>query len=55
LNCAQRAVLYPLSPLYNLEEKKITPGFRKALIRIFRILDQDMDGKLHDSELNILQ
>ena len=55
LNCAQRAVLYPLSPLYNLETRSITPAFEKALIRIFRILDSDLDGKLYDSEMNKLQ
>ena len=27
LNCAQRAVLYPLSPLYDLEHKKISKDF----------------------------
>ena len=48
LNCAQRAVLYPLSPLYDLEHKKISLNFEKALIRIFRILDKDLDGKIHD-------
>ena len=52
LNCAQRAVLYPLSPLYDLEEKRITGGFRRALVRVFRILDRDFDGRLYDSELN---
>lgn len=24
-------------------------------MRIFRILDKDFDGRLHDSELNLLQ
>jgi Holliday junction resolvasome RuvABC endonuclease subunit len=52
LNCAQRAVLYPLSPLYALEQHTITPNFRKALIRIFRVLNPEMNGSLHDSELN---
>ena len=55
LNCAQRAVLYPLSPLYDLENHSLTPEFKKALIRIFRILDSDLDGKLYDSEMNTLQ
>ena len=55
LNCAQRAVLYPLTPLYNLRSKDITPKFKRALIRIFRILDKDMDGKLSDQELATLQ
>ena len=55
LNCAQRAVLYPLSPLYDLEHKKISKDFEKSLIRVFRILDKDLDGKIHDLEMNNLQ
>ena len=39
LNSAQRAVLYPLAPLYDINQKTITPKFKKALLRIFRILD----------------
>ena len=49
LNCAQRAVLYPLSPLYSLEARTLTQDFQKALTRIFRIIDSDLDGKLYDS------
>ena len=40
LNSAQRAILYPIGPLYDLTEKKITKKFHKALLRIFRILDK---------------
>jgi hypothetical protein len=39
LNSAQRAILYPLRPLYDLTTKNVTLKFKKALIRIFRILD----------------
>jgi hypothetical protein len=55
LNSAQRAVLYPLGPLYDLSNKQITPKFRKALSRIFRILDRDMSGSLSDGDLTGLQ
>lgn len=55
LNAAQRAVLYPLAPLYDLNSKELTPKFKKAIMRIFRILDKDLDGKLTDNELRNLQ
>lgn len=55
LNCAQRAVLYPLAPLYDLNSKQLTPKFKKAITRIFRILDKDLDGKITDNELRMLQ
>jgi Ras family protein T1 len=55
LNYAQRAVLYPLAPLYDLNLKTITPKFRKALLRIFRILDTERTGVLSDRDLNSLQ
>ena len=48
LNSSQRAVLYPLSPLYDLTQKKISNKFRKALLRIFRILDTSFSGVLND-------
>jgi len=55
LNSAQRAVLYPLAPLYDINQKTITPKFRKALLRIFRILDTEFRGCLSDSDLSNLQ
>ena len=55
LNSAQRAVLYPLGPLYDLATKEITQKFRKALLRIFRILDTEMTGSLSDTDLTGLQ
>ena len=55
LNSAQRAVLYPLSPLYDLNQKTITKKFRKALLRIFRILDSELSGTLTDNDLSNLQ
>jgi Ras family protein T1 len=55
LNSAQCAILYPLGPLYDLTSKQITSKFRKALIRIFRILDKSQEGYLTDDDLNSLQ
>jgi mitochondrial Rho GTPase 1 len=55
LSSAQRAVLYPLGPLYDLSTKQITLKFRKALLRIFRILDRDLTGSLSDTDLIGLQ
>jgi hypothetical protein len=40
LSSGQRALLYPLRPLYDLSTKQITQKLRKALIRIFRVLDK---------------
>lgn len=48
LNSAQRAVLYPFAPLYDITTKSITPKFRRALLRIFRILDSERRGSLSD-------
>lgn len=53
--CAQRAVLFPLEPLFDAQEKKIKPEYQRAIMRIFRICDKDGDGYLNDSELAELQ
>jgi hypothetical protein len=55
LNSAQRAILYPLRPLYDLNTKNVTLKFKKALIRIFRILDSQFSGLLSDEDLINLQ
>ena len=55
LNSAQRAVLYPLPPLYDLNKKQITPHFKRALMRIFRVMDHDLSGALADADLESLQ
>ena len=49
--CAQRAVLYPISPLIDSIEKKLKPEYERALLRIFRICDKNFDGYLDDDEL----
>lgn len=55
LYCAQSTVIFPLSPLINLSERVLTVKYKKALARIFRILDADNSGKLSDYELSSLQ
>jgi hypothetical protein len=51
LKCAQKAVLFPIAPLFDLLNYSLTPEFDKALKRSFRILDRDNDGYLNDEEL----
>ena len=53
--CAQRSVLFPISPLFDSTEKKLKPEYEKALLRIFRINDIDCDGYLSDKELSDFQ
>ncbi|ESO89176.1 hypothetical protein LOTGIDRAFT_210168 [Lottia gigantea] len=52
---AQKAVLHPTAPVYNPEEKELTPLCRKALTRIFKICDMDNDNLLNDEEVNNFQ
>ena len=53
--CAQKSVLFPIAPLHDSISKELKPEFRKALMRIFRILDLDNDGALNDEELTKFQ
>lgn len=53
--CAQRAVLFPISPLQDPITKELKPDFEKALLRIFRIWDKDFNGYLDDWEMGDLQ
>ena len=53
--CAQRAVLFPISPLFDSIEQKLKPDYEKALLRIFRICDKNCDGFLDDNELKDFQ
>jgi len=48
---AQKAVLHPSAPLWNYQDKDLTDTCKKALLRIFKICDQDNDGIMSDSEL----
>ncbi|KAL8577336.1 hypothetical protein ACOMHN_044842 [Nucella lapillus] len=52
---AQKAVLHPTAPVYNPEEKELTPAAKKALTRIFKICDLDNDALLSDTEVNQFQ
>ena len=52
---AQHAVLYPINPLYDLSEGKLTPECESAFTRIFRMFDEDNDGLLSNKELNNFQ
>ncbi len=62
--CAQRAVIYPIQPLFDHKSKVLFLGFTPkelrpkyvcALRRIFRICDADRDGFLGDSEFPAFQ
>lgn len=52
---AQKAVLYPTGPVYNVETQSLKPPASAALRRIFKICDKDGDGGLNDKELNDFQ
>ncbi|CAB9517375.1 Mitochondrial Rho GTPase 2 [Seminavis robusta] len=49
---AQQAVLYPFTPLYDLDNVALTPDCKRAFTRIFRMYDADKDGLLSDPELD---
>lgn len=52
---AQKAVLYPTGPVYNVESHSLRPKAVAALRRIFKLCDKDGDGRLNDKELNDFQ
>ncbi|KAJ7972803.1 Mitochondrial Rho GTPase [Quillaja saponaria] len=52
---AQKAVLYPTSPLYDPDKQELKERCKRALRRIFNHCDRDMDGSLSDAELNEFQ
>ncbi|KAF7831187.1 mitochondrial Rho GTPase 1-like [Senna tora] len=52
---AQRSVLHPKAPLFDVESQTLKPPCVEALKRIFILCDQDKDGALSDSELNDFQ
>ncbi|XP_022011237.1 mitochondrial Rho GTPase 1 [Helianthus annuus] len=54
-NYAQKAALYPIAPLFDLDARTLKPRCMRALKRIFIICDHDKDGALSDAELNGLQ
>jgi mitochondrial Rho GTPase 1 len=52
---AQQAVLYPFTPLYDLETAHLSVECKRACNRIFRMFDRDHDGLLSDAELDRFQ
>lgn len=52
---AQKAVLHPTAPLYDVDMHALKPAAAAALRRIFKLCDKDRDGGLNDKELNDFQ
>ncbi|CAJ0574624.1 unnamed protein product, partial [Mesorhabditis spiculigera] len=52
---AQKAVIYPMRPIYDIDAKRLSDKARKALTRVFKICDRDNDGLLNDVELSAFQ
>ena len=52
---AQKSVLYPTAPVYDVDSKKLTQQAIKCFTRIFRLCDRDNDERLNDKELNEFQ
>lgn len=52
---AQKAVLHPTGPLYDVDKHALKTPAANALRRIFRMCDKDCDGGLNDKELNEFQ
>ncbi len=52
---AQKSVLYPTAPCYDVDKKRLTPEAVKALTRVFKLCDHDNDSVLSDQELNEFQ
>lgn len=52
---AQKTVLYPVTPIYYVDERDLSDNCKMALKRIFKICDADNDGILNEIELNNFQ
>jgi hypothetical protein len=52
---AQKLVIYPVYPIFDVMTNDLTPEVQRAFARIFRVFDHDCDGVLSDDELNRLQ
>lgn len=51
----QKAVTYPIAPLYDSKEANLKPAAVSALQRIFYLCDKDQDGYLNDKEIQDFQ
>lgn len=51
----QKAVTYPISPLYDSKEGNLKPAAVSAFRRIFYLLDRDKDRYLSDAEMQAFQ
>lgn len=51
----QKAVIYPIAPLYDSKEGTLKPVAVDALKRIFYLCDKDQDGYLNDQEMESFQ
>ncbi|KAK9450243.1 EF hand associated-domain-containing protein [Limtongia smithiae] len=51
----QKAVVYPIAPLFDSKEQSLKAPAKAALQRIFFLCDRDQDGFLNDKEMNDLQ
>lgn len=52
---AQKSVLYPTAPVYDVDRKQLTALGIKCFTRIFKLCDMDNDDRLNDFELNEFQ
>ena len=52
---AQKAVLYPLQPLYKVSQRRLTKSAQRAVNRVFHLSDLDGDHHLDENELSELQ
>lgn len=50
---AQKAVLFPVAPLFDSQSRTLTKKCRSALIDIFKLCDLDGDSLISDHELNL--
>lgn len=51
----QKAVTFPIAPLYDSKESILKPAAVAALQRVFYLCDKDQDGYLNDQELHDFQ
>lgn len=51
----QKAVIYPIAPLYDYKEGQLKAACADALRRIFYLCDRDQDGYLNDEEMQDFQ